>query len=93
MLLLKEILSKIVVLNVIYVIHLTKKFKPYSCASGDIVLNYTTSFQMSDKYRQILADEATPDAVLLAENSAVVRMYSNGTTEVVVGNRSTSGCV
>ena len=44
-------------------------------------------------YRQILADEATPDAVLLAENSAVVRMYSNGTTEVVVGDRSTSGCV
>ena len=31
--------------------------------------------------------------VLLAADSAVVRMYSNGTTEVIVGDINTEGCV
>ena len=57
------------------------------------MLNYTTSFEISDKCYEILADKTTPDAVLLATDSAVVRMYSNGTNEVVVGDRSTRGCV
>ena len=57
------------------------------------MLNYTTSFKISDMCHEILADKTTPDAVLLATNSAVVRMYSDGTTEVVVGDRSTQGCV
>ena len=57
------------------------------------MLNYTTSFEISDKCYEILADKTTPDAVLLGTRSAVVRMYSNGTTEVVVGDRSTKGCV
>ena len=48
---------------------------------------------MSDFYYEIIEDETNPDAVLLAEDSAVVRMYPNGTTEVVVGNTSTRGCV
>ena len=51
-----------------------------------------TSFD-SASYSAMIVDETTPDAVLLAAESAVVRMYSNGTTEVVVGNRSTEGCV
>ena len=57
------------------------------------MLNYTTSFEISDSCYEILADKTTPDAVLLGTRSAVVRMYSNGTSEVVVGNRSTKGCV
>ena len=61
--------------------------------SGEIALNYTTSFEISDVCYEILADKTTPDAVLLATDSAVVRMYSNGTNEVVVGDRSTKGCV
>ena len=48
---------------------------------------------MADFYNEIIADQTTPDAVLLAEDSAVIRMYPNGTTEVVVGDRSTKGCV
>ena len=48
---------------------------------------------MADFYNEIIADQTTPDAVLLAEYSTVVRMYSNGTTEVVVGDRSIYGCV
>ena len=48
---------------------------------------------MADFYNEIIADQTTPDAVLLGTTSAVVRMYSNGTNEVVVGDRSTRGCV
>ena len=57
------------------------------------MLNYTTSFEISDSCYAVLADKTTPDAVLLGTLSAVVRMYSDGTTEVVVGDRSTRGCV
>ena len=57
------------------------------------MLNYTTSFEISDQCNAILADKTTPNAVLLGSKSAVVRMYSNGTTEAVVGDRSTQGCV
>ena len=48
---------------------------------------------MDNYYHEIIEDETTPDAVLLAQYSAVVRMYSNGTTEVVLGKTSTRGCV
>ena len=57
------------------------------------MLNYTTTFEISDECYEIIADQTTPDAVLLGTTSAVVRMYSNGTNEVVVGDRSTRGCV
>ena len=57
------------------------------------MLNYTTTFEISDECYEIIADQTTPDAVLLGTTSAVVRMYSNGTNEVVVGDRSTKGCV
>ena len=67
--------------------------KFYCYFSGEIVLNYTTSFEISDSCREILADKTTPDAVLLGLDSAVVRMYSNGTTEVVVGDIGTEGYV
>ena len=48
---------------------------------------------MSDVCHEMIADKTTPDAVLLAINSAVARMYSNGTTEVIVGDSSAQGCV
>ena len=48
---------------------------------------------MADHYYEIIEDKTTPDAVLLAAKPAVVRMYSNGTTEVVLGNINIRGCV
>ena len=48
---------------------------------------------MSDVCHEMMADKTTTDAVLLAINSAVARMYLNGTTEVLVGNASAQGCV
>ena len=42
---------------------------------------------------EIIKDETTPDAVLLAEGSAIFRMYPNGTTEDLVGNISFHGWV
>ena len=47
---------------------------------------------MSDVCHEMMADKTTTDAVLLAINSAVARMYLNGTTEVIVGDTSAQGC-
>ena len=69
------------------------KVKIFDCFSGETILNYTESFETSAGYREILADQTTPDAVLLAEKFSVYRMYSNGTAEAVVGKVSTRGCV
>ena len=41
---------------------------------------------MNAWYYQIIEDQTTPEAFLLAAHSKVVRMYQNGTTEFVVGN-------
>ena len=57
------------------------------------MLNHTLSFETSVVYREIIADQTTPDAVLLAADSAVVRMYPNGATEVLVGDINARGCV
>ena len=58
-----------------------------------MILNYTTTFDMDGYFNQITEDLTTPGAVLLAERAAVVRMYSNGTAEVIVGEKSFTGCV
>ena len=39
----------------------------------------------------MVEDETTPGAVLLAENTAVVRMYLNGTIEDIVGDKDNKG--
>ena len=70
-----------------------KTINIFNIFSGEIVLNYTASSKTSDFYYEIIEDKTTPDAVLLAEDSAVVRMYSNGTTEVVLGDTGKIGCV
>ena len=57
------------------------------------MLNHTSSFETSVVFNEIIADETTPDAVLLAADSAVVRMYPNETTEVLLGDLNTGGCV
>ena len=57
------------------------------------MLNHTSSLETSVVFNEIIADQTTPDAVLLAANSAVVRMYPNGATEVLVGDLNTGGCV
>ena len=44
-------------------------------------------------YRDIIADQTTPGAVLLAKNTGVFRMYPNGTTDILVGQTTTKGCV
>ena len=40
-----------------------------------------------------MEDETTPGAVLLAEATAVARMYPNGTVEDVVGDENNKGYV
>ena len=46
---------------------------------------------MGYECKQIIEDETTPGAFLLAVNTAVIRMYPNGTTEDVVGDDSIYG--
>ena len=41
----------------------------------------------------MVEDETTSGAVLLAESTAVVRMYLNGTIEDIVGDKDNSGYV
>ena len=81
------------ILTVYYAINPTGKSDPYWYFSGQIALNYKTSFETDVEYFQIIEDKTTPNAVLLAEGSAVVRMYSNGTTEVLVGKVNAQGYV
>ena len=61
--------------------------------SGEVVLNYTTSETNPISIYGIVEDETTPGAVLLSTWYAIVRMYSNGTKEVVAGNVGISGYV
>ena len=48
---------------------------------------------MNDNPNQIIDDVTTPGAVLLALKTEIVRLYTNGSTENVVGNQHTSGYV
>ena len=68
-------------------------FKFFCYVRGEIAFKYKTLFDMAGFYYEIIADQTTPDAVLLAADSAVTRMYPNGTTEGVVGDINTKGCV
>ena len=63
----------------------------YDTFRGKVVLNYTTSFDMTTECNQIIEDQTTPDALLLAQESAIVRMYLNGTVKDVVGDRANTG--
>ena len=75
------------------VILLTRHLNNFSCFRGEIVLNYTTTIEMEVWYRDIIADQTTPGAVLLAKNTGVFRMYPNGTTDILVGQTTAKGCV
>ena len=46
---------------------------------------------METECNQIIEDRTTPDALLLAQESAIVRMYLNGTVEDVVGDKDNTG--
>ena len=48
---------------------------------------------MWDFCYNVIEDKTTPGAVLLTTKSAVLRMYPNISTEVILGNASTRGCV
>ena len=61
--------------------------------SGEITFNCTESFENSRFYYQIIEDMTTPGAVLLAEATAIARMYPNGTIEDVVGDKNRAGYV
>ena len=63
------------------------------CFSGEISFNCTASFKNSRYYFQLVEDETTPGAVLLAEQAAIARMYPNGTIEDVVGDKDIRGYV
>ena len=63
------------------------------CFSGEITFNCTESFESGRFYWQLIEDMTTPGAVLLAERTAVARMYPNGTIEDVVGDKDTEGYV
>ena len=45
------------------------------------------------QYNAIIADQTTPDAVLIASATGVFRMHPNGTTDILVGQTTTKGCV
>ena len=46
---------------------------------------------MTAECKQIIEDQTTPDALLVAQESAIVRMYLNGTVEDVVGDKDNTG--
>ena len=46
---------------------------------------------MTTECNQIIEDQTTPDALLLAQESAIVRIYLNGTVEDVVGDKDNKG--
>ena len=51
---------------------------------------FLTTYKNSN---QIIDDVTTPDSVLLAQKTAIVWLYMNGSIENVVGNQPTSGYV
>ena len=56
------------------------------CFSGEIILNITTKYEFDPAVKQIIEDETTPGAVLLASARFIHRIYLNGSREDVVGN-------
>ena len=60
---------------------------------GEIVLNFRAEYGVTTTVKQIIEDETTPNAVLLATYYSILRMYLNGSTEDVVGNPSSLGYV
>ena len=60
---------------------------------GEIVVHSTAEYTLSPTVYQIIEDETTPNAVLLATLSSILRMFLNGSTEDVVGNSSSHGYV
>ena len=52
---------------------------------GEIVVHSTAEYKFSSDVKQIIEDETTPNAVLLATYHSILRMYLNGSTEDVVG--------
>ena len=60
---------------------------------GEIVVNFTAGYALSSTIYQIIEDETTPNAVLLASSPSLLRMYLNGSIENVVGNPSSHGYV
>ena len=77
----------------LWFVYAIKKLCFVSHFSGRIVLNYTATVQPGPYYKEIIADQTTPDAVLLAESSSVFRMYPNGTTEIILGSKNKPGYV
>ena len=65
----------------------------YDTFRGKVVLNHTISFDMKTPCNQIIEDQTTPDALLLAQTSSIVRLYPNGTVEDVVGDKDKEGYV
>ena len=63
------------------------------CFSGELVLNYTTLETDYNPIYGIVEDETTPGAIILSNWYAIVRMYPNGTKEVVAGSVGTEGYV
>ena len=59
-----------------------------------LFLNYTTTFSKGIiTFKEIVADETTPGAVLLAHQALIDRMYPNGTFETILGRKGRRGCV
>ena len=61
--------------------------------SGGVVLNYTTTFEPGSFCVGMIADQTTPDAVLLAHSLTISRMYPNGTADIIVGGKNKPGYV
>lgn len=56
------------------------------CFSGEIILNITIKYEFDSAVWQIIEDETTPGAVLLASARFIHRLYLNGSREDVVRN-------
>ena len=65
----------------------------YNTFRGKVVLNHTISFDMKTPCNQILEDQTTTDALLLAQISSIIRLYPNGTVEDIVGDKDKEGFV
>ena len=61
--------------------------------SGELVLNYKTFKTTSNSIYGIVEDETTTGAILFSTWYAIVRLYPNGTKEVVVGEEGSAGYV
>ena len=61
------------------------------CFSGQVVFNYTKIETNYNSIYGIVEDETTPGAIILADWCAIVRMYPNGTKEVVMGKEGSAG--